>query len=472
MKFISQKEAYELLTILNKSGCSESEIFMEHTVTLKVEMVDGQVRSAKRAIINGVAMRLLDQGKEYRSSCQKMDMTTLKETAIKCAEQLHNDTVKDVLPFKEAYPLDIVYAEKPGSSLTMDEKMSYLSKMNDIIYDYSKKEKDNIVQTCILQLVEEEHHLLIINSVGTYQEECRPYTRMYVSCAAGEGENRQTFGHDIGDGCGYECLDKADFKALAKSVVDSLDKVYHAPEMVGGTYDVIVGNGFGGVILHEACVHGLEATALVGHATVFEGKLGQRIAHPCVNAVDDGTLKQRWGSMNVDDEGHRTQRNLLIENGILKSYLIDKRGGVKLGLTATGSGRRENYSYAPTSRMTNTFFLPGQMTFDELVKGIKLGFYAKEMGGGSVDPATSEFNFAVKEGYMIRDGKIGEAVRGATLVGKGCDILMKIDGICKDNLSLSNGICGSISGNVPTTVGEPPIRVRQITVGGKGVNHD
>jgi TldD protein len=185
-----------------------------------------------------------------------------------------------------------------------------------------------------------------------------------------------------------------------------------------------------------------------------------------VSAVDDGTIQNAWGSINIDDEGAPAQKNILIENGILKNYLIDKLNAKKMNMPSTGSGRRENYRYAPTSRMTNTFICNGVSPVKDIIASTEYGLYAKKMGGGSVQPATGEFNFAVLEGYMIRNGKIAEPVRGATLIGKGGEVLLNID-MVGDNLARAQGVCGSASGGVPTDVGQPMLRVKELTVGGR-----
>ena len=210
----------------------------------------------------------------------------------------------------------------------------------------------------------------------------------------------------------------------------------------------------------------MEATSVADNASVFCNKLGEKIASDVVTAIDDGTIKNAWGSYNIDDEGNDAQRTVLIENGILKSYLVDELGSIKMNQKVTGSARRESYKYAPTSRMRNTFIDKGNSTFEELISGIEYGLYAKKMGGGSVDPATTDYNFAVSEGYLIENGKITKPVRGATLIGRGDETLMNIEAV-SSNLELADGICGSISGSVPTTVGQPAIRVKELTVGGR-----
>jgi TldD protein len=241
----------------------------------------------------------------------------------------------------------------------------------------------------------------------------------------------------------------------------------HAKPFVSQSLPVVINNKFGGVILHEACVHSLEATGIAKNMSVFNGKLGQKIASDVVTAIDDGTLKNNWGSLNIDDEGRETQRNVLIENGVLKSYLYDFKNARRLPHPLTGSGRRESYKWSPTSRMNNTFIAPGKSSLKEIIANTKYGFFAKALGGGSVDVTTGEFNFSVQEGYMIREGKIAEPRRAATLVGTGKDLLFKID-MVGNELDYGQGVCGSLSGSVPTDVGQPPIRVSEMTVGGQG----
>ena len=229
---------------------------------------------------------------------------------------------------------------------------------------------------------------------------------------------------------------------------------------------VAIENGFGGVIFHEACGHSLEATSVAIGASQMAGKLGQQIANPKVTAIDDGTVPGAWGSVNIDDEGTPTQRNVLIENGVLKSYLIDRLGSRRMGMPMTGSARRQNYQYEATSRMTNTFIANGPDRNEDIIASIENGLYCRKMGGGSVNPLTGAFNFAVTEGYLVRNGKICEPVRGASLIGTGSEILQNID-MVGQNLETAQGMCGSASGSVPTDVGQPLIRVSTITVGGR-----
>ena len=229
---------------------------------------------------------------------------------------------------------------------------------------------------------------------------------------------------------------------------------------------VVMGNGFGGVIFHEACGHPLETEAIRKKSSPFTGKLNERIAAECLTAIDDGTIPNSWGSINIDDEGYKPEKTVLIENGILKNYLSDRIGSIEVGVRRTGSARRESYSYAPVSRMRNTYIAAGNSSREDMISSVEEGLYAKKMGGGSVNPATGEFNFSVEEAYMIRKGKIAEPVRGATLIGKGHEILPKISMVGND-LEISAGMCGAASGSIPVTVGQPTIKVDEILVGGR-----
>ena len=198
----------------------------------------------------------------------------------------------------------------------------------------------------------------------------------------------------------------------------------------------------------------------------FAGKLGRQIAAKCVTAIDDGTMPNEWGSENVDDEGTPTTKLVLIENGILKNYMIDRLNGKRMGMAPTGSARRQDYSFAPTSRMRNTYIAAGEDDDAEIISTMGDGLYAAKLGGGSVNPATGKFNFAVNEGYLVKDGKITTPVRGASLIGKGAEVLMRIDRVGRD-MQMAQGMCGSLSGSVPTNVGQPMIRVTSMTVGGR-----
>jgi TldD protein len=329
----------------------------------------------------------------------------------------------------------------------------------------AKNHSSEITQT-IAGLADVDQRVLICNSEGVFAYDRRPRTRINIQAVASDGNQAQTGRRSPGRGCGYELFDTVDPAELGLQAAKSAVTMLHAVDCPAGVFPVVIDGGFGGVIFHEACGHSLEATSVSRGNSVFCGKLGQQIAASCVTAIDDGVMPGEWGTIGVDDEGTPSRRRVLIENGILKSYMVDILGGRRMGMEPTGSSRRQDYTFAPTSRMTNTFIAPGKDDAEEMIRTMGDGLFAASMGGGSVNPLTGEFNFAVNEGYMIRNGKICEPVRGASLVGKGSEIIQNIDMVGSD-MQMGQGMCGSSSGSVPTNVGQPLIRVSQITVGGR-----
>lgn len=309
-------------------------------------------------------------------------------------------------------------------------------------------------------------HIHILNSEGLSVTDQRARTRFSVQVTAGQGSERISAYEAPGALGGYEFLDSLDVSGLATQCGQRALRMLSASYITGGQMPVVMGNGFGGVIFHEACGHPLETESVRRQASPFCGKLGEPIAHPAVTAIDDGTLDGVWGSLAIDDEGMPVQRTTLIENGVLQSFMSDRVGAQQVGVPRTGSARRESYKYAPVSRMRNTFIAPGPDSVDSMISSVDYGLYAAKMAGGSVNPATGEFNFAVEEGYVIRGGKLAEPVRGATLIGKGHEVLPRISMVGHD-FATAAGMCGASSGSVPVTVGQPTLKVDNILVGGR-----
>jgi TldD protein len=248
-------------------------------------------------------------------------------------------------------------------------------------------------------------------------------------------------------------------------VAESAGKMLDADYVESGTYPIIMANKFGGVIFHEACGHLLETTQIESEVTPFADKKGEKIAHESLTAWDEGRSESAFGTIDMDDEGMPAQRTLLIEKGILKNFIADRAGSLRTGHPRTGSGRRQNYTFAAASRMRNTYIAPGDYTNEDLFASIDKGIYCKKMGGGSVG-VTGEFNFGVDEAYLIENGKITKPLKGAILIGDAKEIMNKIS-MCSKDLGLAAGFCGSVSGSVYVTVGQPHIKVDSITVGGR-----
>ena len=461
---INETLAKEILEVALSTGGDFAEVYMEKTTNEVLRLHSGKLSTANVSKVKGAAIRIIKGELEVNSSITDCTYENLLKAAKTLAGSFNDKKHVEVQPFVEK-KVELVVSPKNVRGNDISREVNLLKTASDTIYAYSKE----IVQL-ICNLTKTEKRIFVFASDSTWQTDYRCNTRLSCQAVASDGKEMETGFDSFGRNQGMEMFDDFDVVPFAKQVAHDAVEMLHAEPMQGGEMPVVINNGFGGVILHEACVHGLEATSVAKGMSVFCNKLGQKVASDIVNAVDDGTNLNAWGSINVDDEGTPSKCNVLIENGILKSYLVDKRNSKKMNHPITGSSRRESYKYQTTSRMTNTYFLNGKSTFDEIIKSTEKGLFAEKMGGGSVNPATGEFNFAVQVGYMIENGKITKPVKGATLVGSGKDVLLHIDMI-GDNLSCGYGMCGSMSGSVPTIVGQPTIRVSKMTVGGKGGNN-
>jgi len=311
---------------------------------------------------------------------------------------------------------------------------------------------------------EGRRRVAVFNSDGHSAADDRTRVRLSAQVVARRGERVETGTDTRGGHAGFELIADApeEVAALAASRALTLLDAVEAPS---GRLPVVVGNGFGGVLLHEAVGHGLEADAVQKGASVYAGRLGEALASGFVTAYDDGSRPGDWGSDGIDDEGTPTRRTTILEEGRLTSYLYDLLTARRDGAAPTGNGRRESFRHLPVPRMTNTFFAPGDASPEDLIGEVGSGLYAVSFGGGQVEPATGDFVFGVSEGYLIEDGRVTAPVRGATLVGNGIEALGAIDGIAND-LSIATGYCGKAGQSVPAGVGQPHVRLRELTVGG------
>ncbi len=459
---MNKKQLQELLNLGLSTGADFSELYFENTTSNLMEMTLGKVSNVSSSNIYGVAIRLLKGTEEVYAYNNDASFEGVEALVKKAASSFNSERTCNANELVDVEYENITPAKISPNSISNDEKKKYLAEATKGALSVSEE-----IKQVICMFTDVEQKVLIVNSNGIYAQDVRTNCRLSLSAVAQDGSKTQTANNNTGRNMGMEFFREIDFFDFGKNIGEVAITMLHAEECKSGKMTVVVHNGFGGVLLHEACVHSLEATSVAKGLSVFTNKLGQKIASDIVTAVDDGTLVNYWGSLNVDDEGHKTQRNVLIENGILKSYLVDYKNSKIMNHPVTGSGRRQSYKYSPTSRMTNTFFVNGTSTFEEIIAATEYGLFAKKMGGGSVNPITGEFNFNVQEGYLIENGKITRPVRGCTLVGSGSEVLMNIDMIA-NNLSTGHGMCGSASGSIPTDVGQPTIRVQNMTVGGRG----
>lgn len=451
----------EVLAKALSTGGDFAEIFAEDSINNNIALVNGKIDSAVAGRDFGIGIRIFKGFKSVYAYTNDKSLQGMLETAYKasCAiGELKENVDINIMERINANIHPILYV--PSTIQNMN-KIEVMKRTYKSAKDYSKE----IAQVTVNYL-DKDQKVLIANSDGLFTQDRRIRTRISISSIASNGIENQVGYESPGRFMGFEMFNSVDVEYLAKEASKSAVTMLHAKNCPAGKMMVAIENGFGGVIFHEACGHALEASSVAKGNSVFCDKIGKQIASTKVTAIDDGTMKNLWGSLNIDDEGTKTRRNVLIENGILRSYMIDKLNARRMNMEETGSSRRESYRYAPTSRMTNTYIDNGDDENDAILASIDEGLYAKKMGGGSVNPITGEFNFAVAEGYLIKNGEIQEPVRGASLIGKGSEILMKIDMVGK-NLAQGQGMCGSSSGSIPTNVGQPLIRVSDITVGGR-----
>ncbi len=463
---LSKKLIKKVLDAALTTSADFSEVFIEEKLSTNVSLISRKVEKSSNSKTFGVGVRI---AKGYRSvygytnSALEGDLIKL---ATDLAQSFPGESQNIEFELEEMKVGNTHKIKILPSDVSIDEKVNLLKRADNAAREYDKEISQ--VSVTYLDYVQK---VWIANSEGTYVNDIRVRPRLAIAAIAANDKIKQTGFNGPGGHIGFEFFtEQINVEDEAREAARVAIAMLHADECPSGKMPVVIDNGFGGVIFHEAMGHSLEATLVAKGGSVFSGKKGTVVASTLVTAIDDGTLANSWGSATYDDEGNLQKRRVLIKDGVLNSYMIDKLNAIRMNDECTNSGRRESYRYAPTSRMTNTYIDNGESTFEEIIADTKYGLYAKKMGGGSVNPASGDFNFSVSEGYMIRDGKIAEAVRGATLVGTGSEALLKVD-MVGNNLLSAQGMCGSASGSIPTDVGQPTIRVSEITVGGrKGSN--
>lgn len=455
------KENLELLlSQAMKSNADFAEIFEEETTSEAISMLNGKVEDVNRVLRSGIGIRLYKDVQSVYGYTNELDMTSLMDLVNELKEAFgSNEHDVDVKLIEEAVENKHLVKINPVKA-DLKTKVELMKRAYKAC-----KAVDKRINKVHVNLANIEQKVQISNSNGKLVQDTRIRTRMPVTAYAKDEKSMQSGFEGPGASMGLEFYETTTPESIAKEAARVALVMLEAKDCPSGKMPVVIDNGFGGVIFHEACGHSLEATAVAKNQSVFASKLNTKIAADCVTAIDDGTIPNAWGSQNIDDEGNPQQKRVLIKDGVLTSYMIDTLNGRRMNMPSTSSSRRQSYKYEPTSRMSNTYIAAGKDSFEDLFKGVKKGLYAKKMGGGSVNPQTGEFNFAVNEGYMIEDEKITYAVKGASLIGNGADILMNIDKVC-DNLQRAQGMCGSSSGSIPTDVGQPALRVSSITVGG------
>ena len=446
-------------------GADFAELYVERWRRRTLRTINGSVRDAVSGIQYGAGLRLA-YGTEvvygYTNDLSEQALLELARTLTEAKGSAGkvDPSGRGGIDFRRESASGV---HLPERALESADKRYRLDRLREL--DAGARIAPEIRQV-EAHLLEWEQDVLVANSEGVWAEDKRIRSRLVGQAIASEGSETQTGSYGPGLSVGLELFDRFPPAEVGQRAAEMALTNLRGKPAPAGTLPVVIGNGFGGVIFHEALGHLLETTSVAKNASVLSDKLGEKVASDAVTYIDDGTTPHGWGSSEYDDEGARTERTVLIENGVLKSYMVDRIGGLRTGYRPTGSGRRQDYTFAPTSRMRNTFIAPGDTPQQELFEGIEFGLYAKSLGGGQVRPGSGEYNFAVREGYLIRNGQVEEPVRGAMLVGKGPDTIQKIEAVSGD-LSTEPGMCGSLSGSLPVEVGQPHLLVSEIVVGGE-----
>lgn len=447
------------------TGADFAELYVQNKTERAVELNYKRVDNVATHLIYGAGVRLMCGLRQVYGYTSDLSESSLVSLAEKLAASFDGKRVLKVGDLKEVKNPDKHAPKAESNSLTTEQRIEYLKRGEKVMYETSPL----IVNArCSLQESDERVEIFTVKEgVSRTVRDRRVHTRLGATAIASRDGAFEVSAFLPGLSKGVELLDEIDFVKGAKQAAEEAVALLDAPECPSGVMPVIIGNKFGGVLFHEACGHPLEGTAISHNSSPFAGKLGQKIASDIVTAIDDGTLDHGWGSENFDDEGEPSTRNVLIENGVLKSYMMDTFDGRRMNMKSTGACRRESYKYMPTTRMTNTYIASGKSTPEEIIKATEYGLYCESFNGGSVDPTTDKFNFTSAKTYVVKDGKLDHLVKQACLVGFGYEILHKIDMVGND-ADLAAGMCGAASGSVCAAVGQPTLRVAEMIVGGKG----
>ncbi|MBT9311740.1 TldD/PmbA family protein [Leptothoe kymatousa] len=454
-----------LLGLGRAAGADFIEFFLERTNFISCLAEDDAITSISPRLTTGAGVRVF----KGKADCY-VSTNDVSFHGLKAALEKGLSIMGLLLPATSAYVPEVTLEMFRDYGATKENWLvncSSMQVMGDVLLgaNASVEKVAKHLQARRTNYFRDWQEVLVASSDGTFARDIRLTQSVGTNVLCADGDHRSSIGQRLGNTSDPSFLTAWDYGTTAEELAESSGKMLYADYVESGTYPIIMANHFGGVIFHEACGHLLETTQIERGTTPFIDKKGEKIAHESLTAWDEGRSNESFGTIDMDDEGMPAQRTLLIENGVLKNFLSDRAGAVRTGHPRTGSGRRQNYTFSAASRMRNTYIDAGDHSLDDLFASVDRGIYCKKMGGGSVG-ATGQFNFAVDEAYLVENGKITRPLKGATLIGEAVDIMQKIS-MCSQDLSLAPGFCGSISGSVYVTVGQPHIKVDSITVGGR-----
>ena len=461
---LDESDLIHTLSAIKAHKVDEADLYFQYTRAEGWSLEEGIVKTGSFSIDQGVGVRAVSGEKTafaYSDDISLASLTDAAHTVRTIAAASKAARVK--VPARKVAGSRSLYQDlDPIASLDSTQKVALLGRVETMA-----RAKDPRVSQVMAGLASEYYVVLIARADGTLAADVRPLVRLSVTVIAEQNGRREMGSAGGGGRFGLDHFDDA----LAQSYVDEAVKAaltnLEARPAPAGEMSVVLGPGWPGILLHEAIGHGLEGDFNRKGSSAFSGRIGKRVAAKGVTVLDDGTLPDRRGSLNVDDEGNTSQRNVLIEDGILKGYIQDAMNARLMGVKPTGNGRRESYAHVPMPRMTNTYMLGGDKSPEEIVASLKKGLYATNFGGGQVDITSGKFVFSTSQAYWVENGKIQYPVKGATLVGNGPDALTRVSLIGND-MALDSGVgtCGKEGQSVPVGVGQPTLRIDGLTVGG------
>ncbi|MFZ2315518.1 MAG: metalloprotease TldD [Gammaproteobacteria bacterium] len=440
-----------------------ADLYFQSTYSESWILEDSIIKGGSFDIDRGVGVRAMSGEKTGFAYADDIMMPALEQAAQAARSIAKQGGERGVQAWQKLPGHKLYSPVNPLHSLTEKEKVSLLQSVDSYI-----RQKDSRIVQVSVSLAGEYETILVMASDGHMSADVRPLVRFNISLIV-DHKGRRESGYAGGGGrYDYHHFQHSDVlfeyadEALRQALVN-----LEAVDAPAGPMTVVLGPGWPGVLLHEAVGHGLEGDFNRKGISAYSGRMGEQVASKLCTIVDNGTLPNRRGSLNVDDEGIPTQNNVLIENGILKNYMMDKRNARLMGLQSTGNGRRESYAHLPMPRMTNTYMLAGKSEPEDIIASVKNGLYAVNFGGGQVDITSGKFVFSASEAYLIENGKIGAPVKGATLIGNGPDVLNKVSMVGNDlKLDSGVGVCGKDGQSVPVGVGQPTLKIDVLTVGG------
>ena len=453
-----------LLGLAMSRGAAFGEVFVERTTLTAVSMEERRIRSAQVGVTMGVGVRAVKGAQVGYAYSDDLDDQALLRTAETAA--LIADGTREVSPqavARRALPQH--YAVKtPLASVDVARKIELVRRADKAARAFDKR-----IQQVMGGYADQTRELLIVNTLGHFAEDRQDLCRLGVQCVAFGKNERRTGFYGGGGRVDFRFFDDFSPEQVGREAARQAVAQLGAVAAPTGPQTVVLAPGWSGILLHEAVGHGLEADFIRKGTSLFAGKLGEKVASELVTVIDDGTVANARGSLNVDDEGNPGERKVLIERGILKGYLYDHLNARLTGQRSTGSGRRQSFRCAPMPRMTNTYLAPGDSTPEEIIGGVRKGLYCRQFGGGQVDISNGNFVFEITEAYLIEDGEIGKPVKGAMLIGVGPEALKNVSQVgCDASHDPGLGTCGKDGQSVPVGVGLPTVRIDNLTVGGTG----